>query len=197
MLLADFISLKDNESFIEIGSGVGCLSFIIFSRYLNFKRAILVEVQQEAFDVLKRNIEENGLQDRVILVNNDARELPSLFPKMANSFDVLFTNPPYMKGQEGRISPYRIKAISTTELLLTLTDIARVASYFLKIKGRLYMIHRSERLKEIILDLDSFGLEVKRMTFVYTSQGKPSKRVLVEARKGGRPGVKIEPPIFL
>lgn len=195
--MADFINLKEKENFIEVGSGVGCLSFIIFSRFSNFKKALLVEIQRDVFEVLKRNIEENALQDKVTLVNADARELPSLFPQLANSFDVVFTNPPYMKQQEGRISPYKTKAINTTEILLTLTDIARIASYFLKIKGRLYMIHRSERLKEIILALDDFGLEVKRMAFVYTSQAKPSKRVLIEARKGGRPGVRIEPPILL
>lgn len=157
----------------------------------------MVEVQKDVFEVLRRNIEENALQDKVILVNADARELPLLFPQFSNSFDVVFTNPPYMKRYEGRISPYETKAISTTEVLLTLADIVRVASYFLKIKGRLYMIHRSERLKEIISILDDFGLEAKRMAFVYTSQSKPSKRVLIEARKGGRPGVRVEPPIFL
>ncbi|MGC8972097.1 MAG: tRNA1(Val) (adenine(37)-N6)-methyltransferase [bacterium] len=195
--MADFINLKEKESFIEIGSGVGCLSFIIFNRYPNFKNAMLVEIQKDVYEVLKKNVEENKLQDKVTLVNADARELPLLFSQLANSFDVVFTNPPYMKRQEGRISPYETKAVSTTEVFLTLTDIIRVASYFLKIKGRLYMIHRSERLKDIISTLDTFGLEAKRMTFVYTSQFKPSKRVLIEARKGGRPGVRVEPPIFL
>ncbi|MBC7319157.1 methyltransferase [bacterium] len=195
--MADFIRLKDKESFIEIGSGVGCLSFIIFDRYPNFKRAMLVEIQTEVFNVLKRNIEENELQDKVILVNSDARNLPSLFPHLANSFDIVFTNPPHIKRGRGRISPSESKVISTTETLLTLDDIGRISSYFLKIRGRLYIIHRSERLKEIISNLDNFGLEVKRITFVYTSQTKPSKRVLIEARKGGRPGVIVEPPIFL
>lgn len=195
--MADFIRLKEKESFIEIGSGVGCLAFIIFDRYPELKRAMLVEIQREVFDILKENIERNNLQDKVILVNDDARKLHSLFPHLANSFDVIFTNPPHLKSGTGKISPSESRVISNTEALLTLNDIGRVASYFLKIKGRLYMIHRSERLKEIILSLDNFGLEVKRTSFVYTSQTKPSKRVLIEARKGGRPGVIIEPPIFL
>ncbi|MCX7795277.1 MAG: RsmD family RNA methyltransferase [bacterium] len=195
--MADFIRLKEKESFIEIGSGIGCLSFIIFSRYPNFKRAMLVEIQREVFDILEKNIEENNLRDKVILVNNDARRLHSIFPHLANSFDVIFTNPPHIKSGEGKTSPSESKIISTTEAFLTLDDVGMIASYFLKIKGRLYIIHRSERLKEIISSLDNFGLEVKRMSFVYTNQTRPSKRVLIEARKGGRPGVIIEPPIFL
>lgn len=158
---------------------------------------MLVEIQREIFDVLKENIERNNLQDRVILINSDARELPSLFPNLANSFDVVFTNPPHLKKGTGRVSPYESKVTSTVEMLLTLEDIGRISSHFLRIKGRLYIIHRSERLKEIISSLDNFGLEIKRISFVYTSQAKPSKRVLIEARKGGRPGVMIEPPIFL
>ena len=197
LLLADFINLKKDESFIEIGSGVGCLSFIVIDRQPDFKRAILVDIQEEPFRVLKRNIEENMLQERVTLVNRDARELPVLFPKMSNSFDVVFTNPPHIVRGRGRLSPYTGKAISNTELLLALSDIAHIASYFLKIKGRLYMIHRSERLKEIITELDDFNLEVKRLCFVHTGKIRPSKRVLVEARKGGRPGIRVEPPIFL
>ncbi len=195
--MAEFIKLREKESFIEIGSGVGCLSFMIFDRYPYFKKAMLVEIQREIFNVLKENIERNNLQDRVILINSDARELPSLFPNLANSFEVVFTNPPHLKRGAGRISPYESKIISTMEMFLTLDDIGKISSHFLKIKGRLYIIHRSERLKEIISSLDNFGLEVKRMSFIYTSQTKPSKRVLIEARKGGRPGVIIEPPIFL
>lgn len=195
--MADFINLKKNESFIEIGSGVGSLSFIVIDRHPEFKRAILVEVQEELFSSLKRNVEENLLQEKIILINKDVRELPSLFPNMSNSFDVVFTNPPYTKRGEGKISPSNKKAISNAEILLTLRDIGYISSYFLKIRGRLYIIHRSERLKEIITDLSDFNLEVKRLCFIYTSSIRPSKRVLIEARKGGRPGIKVEPPIFL
>jgi len=111
LLLADFINLKKDESFIEIGSGVGCLSFIVIDRQPDFKRAILVDIQEEPFKVLKRNIEENMLQERVTLVNRDARDLLVLFPKMSNSFDVVFTNPPHIVKGRGRLSPYTEKAV--------------------------------------------------------------------------------------
>lgn len=195
--MADFIVLKKGESFIEIGSGVGCLSFILISRQPDFKKALLVELQEESFNFLKRNVEENMLQEKMILVNRDVRDLPSLFSKMSNSFDVVFTNPPYIRVGEGRISPYRERAISNTEILLTLRDIAYVSSYFLKMKGRLYIIHKTERLREIMSELSDFNLEVKRLCFVHSRPDKSSKRVLIEARKGGRPGIKVEPPIFL
>lgn len=169
----------------------------MISRQPAFKRALLVEFQERVFNILKRNVEENMLQEKMVLVNRDARDLPSLFPRMSNSFDVVFTNPPYMRVGGGRVSPYREKAVSNTEFLLTLKDVAYISSYFLKIKGRLYMIHKSERLREIMTELSDFNLEVKRLCFIYTRVDRPSKRVLIEARKGGRPGIKVEPPIFL
>jgi tRNA1(Val) A37 N6-methylase TrmN6 len=197
LLLADFVRLKKNDRFLEIGAGSGCLSFIIIDKQPEFKEALLVEVQNRVFQVLKENVERNNLLDKILVVNGDSKSLPSLFPKKGNTFDVVITNPPYIKLGGGRISPNKEKSISNTEISLSLEDIARVSSFFLKIRGRLYIIHRSERLKELLSTLSDFGLESKRLCFVYTKQKKPSKRVLLEAYKGGRPGLKIEPPIFL
>jgi len=197
LLLADFVKLKKNERFLEIGAGSGCLSFIIIDRQPEFKEALLVEVQDRVFQVLKENLERNNLIDKILLVNGDSRRLPSLFPKKGNTFDVVITNPPYIQIGEGRISPHKEKSIANTEIFLSLEDIARISSFFLKIRGKLYIIHRSERLKELLSTLSDFGLETKRLCFIYTERKKSSKRVLLETYKGGRPGIKIEPPIFL
>lgn len=197
MLLADFVRLKRDERFLELGAGSGCLSFIVIDRQPEFKGALLVEVQDRIFQVLKENIDRNNLGGRVILINRDLKDLPSSFPEKSSTFDVVITNPPYMKIREGKISPNIEKAVANTEISTSLEDIARVSSFFLKIRGRLYLIHRSERLKELLFTLSDFGLETKRLRFVYTTERKGSKRVLLEARKGGGPGLKVEPPIFL
>ena len=113
------------------------------------------------------------------------------------SFSLITCNPPYMPAGSGIISENEARAIARTEIRCTLEDVVFAAARLLKMRGRLALILRPSRLAELFVLLSRYGLEPKRMRLVHPRAGGEPTMVLAEAVRGGKPFLKVEPPLLV
>lgn len=194
VLLSGFTVIKTGETVIDLGTGTGILP-ILFTAKTEGKHFTGLEIQEDSADMARRSVMLNGLQDKIEIRTGDLREAVQIFG--AASFDVVTSNPPYMPNLSGLKNPAQNKAIARHELMCTLDDVVRIAASLLKEKGRFYMVHRPFRLSAVMGALSKYGLEPKRMRFVYPFADKEANLLLVEAVKGGGENLRLEAPLVL
>ncbi len=194
VLLENFISAKRLQKGVELGAGSGIISILLAAR-LKGPKIIAVEVQKPLAERARRNVSLNNLDDRIEIIANDMRALKKMFP--ANTFDFVFSNPPFRKAKTGRLSKFEERAVARHEIEITLPDLIKTASYLLKHSGRFYLIYHPFRLAELVEMLRKSRLEPKRMRFVHSKAGDEAKIVLIEAVKGSGIWLKIDPPLYL
>lgn len=194
VLLSGFANVKKGERVLDMGTGTGIIPILLEAK-TEGKQFVGLEIQPDMADMASRSVSYNHLEDKVSIVTGDIKEASLQFG--GASFDVVTTNPPYMNQNHGLTNPELPKAIARHELLCSFDDIAREASRVLKSGGRFYMVHRPQRLVELILTLKAHKLEPKRMKFVHSFAGDKATMVLVEAFKGGHPQMQIEPPLII
>ena len=114
-----------------------------------------------------------------------------------NSFDAIVTNPPYKNENTGKINDNEYKYISRHETTASLSDFIKISFRMLKDKGSLYMVHRPERLADIIYELRVNKLEPKNIRFVYSNINKEPKLVLIKAVKNANSFLKVDKPLFV
>ncbi|MHB8880255.1 MAG: tRNA1(Val) (adenine(37)-N6)-methyltransferase [Thermodesulfovibrionales bacterium] len=194
LLLYAFVHMKHVHCAADLGTGSGIIGLLIAKKYRKAK-VHLVELQESLALLAEKNILLNGLQDRVSLLSADIRDIRgSLEPQ---GCDLVISNPPFRKPATGRLSEGEEKAVARHELKISLTDLAASASYLLKGKGRFFMVFHPDRLIEVIDTLRLHSLEPKRLRFVHNDVRSVSKIFMVEAVREGRPGLKLERPLFL
>lgn len=189
VLLASFVELKTPKKIADLGAGCGVVGLILARRFPRSKVA-LVEMQEEMHGLCLRNISENGLADRVSAIHADLRRL------RLEGMDVLVANPPFRRQGTGRIAKGQA-ASARHELELQLDELLRSSARALKPRGRLYMVYHPERLADLVQGMRSVRMEPKRMRFVHGRQGMEARIVLVEAVREGRPGLIVEPPLYV
>jgi len=114
-----------------------------------------------------------------------------------NSFDAVISNPPYKLSNSGIVNPTDKKAISRHEIKCSLEDVIRTAAMLLKQYGRFYMVHRPDRLADIIWLLRKYRLEPKQIRFVHPRSAEKPNMVLIRASKNGNPELKFDPPLYI
>ena len=194
VLLADFASVRPQDSVIDLGCGNGIIPVLLAARTETCSITGL-ELQEESAHLAQRSVKYNHLEDRIRIINGDIREAAQLFG--AASFDVVVTNPPYMIGEHGIPNAEKRLLIARHEVCCTLDQLAAESAKLLKSRGRFYMVHRPFRLAEIMRTLSAHGLEPKRMRLVHPRAGKEPNLVLIEALRGGRSGMRVDPPLFV
>lgn len=195
VLLSDFAKeIRNNSKVLDLGAGTGILS-ILLSQKTNLKKIYGIELQKDIANMAKRSIILNNLQDKVDIINVDINYLETIFE--LNSFDSIVTNPPYKNQNTGKINDNEYKYISRHETTASLSDFIRISFKMLKDKGSLYMVHRPERLIDIIYELRNNKLEPKNMKFVYSNKNKEPKLVLIKAVKNANKFLKVEKPLFI
>ncbi len=135
------------------------------------------------------------LRTESVLLRGDIKEASTIFGEA--SFNVVTSNPPYMNENHGIVNPDSAKAIARHELLCSLDDVIREASRCLKSKGKMYMVHRPNRLVDIFDTMRKYHLEPKRMRLVYPYVNKAANMVLIEAVKGGNSQLIVEEPLIV
>ena len=195
VLLANFVTLKlTDKKVIDLCSGNGPVPMLMSFR--TKARIFGVEIQKYIYDMGVDSIKENGLDNQIELINNDVKKIDNLFE--AESFDVVTCNPPYFKYQkDSLINENDGKAMARHEVRVKLEDIIQIAKYLLKNGGTFAMVHRPERLIEIINLMQKYGIEPKKIRFVYPKEEKSANILLIEGTKNGKSGLKVERPLIV
>lgn len=165
------------------------------ARPMDDARFIGIELQPACADMAARSVSLNGLDGLVRIDNGDIKEVSCNYKKA--SFDIVTSNPPYIKGSHGLENPDAPKNIARHEVHVTLDQVVAAAEYALKPGGSFYMIHKPFRLAEIFECLHEHRLEPKRMQLVHPYIDKEPNMVIVEAVKGGNSMIKIDPPMIV
>lgn len=193
-LLGSFPRLRPKLRVCDLGSGTGLLGLLLLQRQPDLQITGL-ELQRAAADIAARAAEKNELSDRLTTLCTDLREVKALLP--TGSFDLCISNPPYFSLGSGKAAPDNARQTARGEAECTLDDVCRAASYLLRWSGTFCVVYRPERLTDLLCALRINGLEPKRLRLVEAKPSSAPSLVLVEARRGGKPGLSIEPPLIL
>lgn len=195
VLLTDFAkSIKDKSTIVDLGTGTGIIPILLTAK-INPKKIIGIEIQNEVSEMAKRSVKLNNLEEIIEILNDDINFIDKKLGK--GNYDVVITNPPYMKNNTGLKNENNSKLISRHEIECTIEDIARIANALLKDKGEIYMVHRPDRLMDIMENFRRYKLEIKEMRLVYPSKEMPANLVLIKAVKNAKPFLKIQKPLFV
>lgn len=194
VLLADFTAGKPKAQVMDLGTGTGVIPMLMEARNKGMHYTGL-EIQEYSADMARRSVLYNHLEEKIDIIQGDIREVPCTYK--AASFDIVTSNPPYIKGSHGLENPEEPKNIARHEVKLSLEDVVHAAAHLLREGGTFSMVHKPFRLAEIIRLLSAYRLEPKRLCMVQPYADKEPNMVLIEAVKGGNPMIKIEPALIV
>lgn len=185
MALAHFVRLPRNARVLDLGSGCGTLGLLLCSRDAGCQ-VTGIELDPAAHEAALENIRRNQLQSRMHSICGDLRRVSECFAP--GSFSCCVSNPPYFSG--GPAS----QALPTArrEDCCTPGELFRSAAWALKYGGDFFLVHRPERLGELIVQGDRAGLAAKRLCLLHHREGGPVSLVLLQFRKGAKPGLAWE-----
>lgn len=194
VFLSDFTRVRPGETVLDLGTGNGIIPVLLAGKTQG-KKFTGLEIQAETADMARRSVAYNHLEDRIEIVTGDIREASAIFRPAF--FDVITVNPPYMIAQHGLRNPDDAKAVARHEVLCSLDDILRESMRLLQDKGRFYMVHRPFRLTEIMIKMNHYKIEPKRLRFIHPYIDKEPVLVLIEGVRSGKSRVTVEPPIVI
>ncbi|WP_242631548.1 tRNA1(Val) (adenine(37)-N6)-methyltransferase [Sedimentibacter sp. zth1] len=194
VLLANFCDKKRGAKTVDLGTGTGIIPLILYAKK-HVDKVYGVEIQTEVAEMAKRSIEINGLQDKIEILNIDLKEVTKYLEP--NSFDIVTSNPPYKLGNSGIVNPTDQKAISRHEILCTLEDVIKNASKLLKQYGKFYLVHRPDRLVDIMCLLRQYKLEPKRIRFIHPHINDKPNMVIIQASKNANRELKFDAPLYV
>ena len=197
VLLSDFAKeIKDNSKVVDLGTGTGILGILLCAK-TNLKEILGVEIQEEVANMAQRSIELNNLKNRFKILNDNIKNIEKNNINLKNNFDYVVTNPPYKKLNTGKINENEKKLISRHELTANLDDFIKTASSLLRDKGTLFMVHRPERLVDILEKMRKEKIEPKELKFIYPKINKEPNLILIKGVKNANPFLKIDKPLYV
>lgn len=195
VLLSDFAkNIKKNATVVDIGTGTGIIS-ILLSAKTNLKKIYGVEIQEDVAEMAKRSVKLNNLEDKIEIINTNIKDIFKFLEP--NKIDVIVTNPPYMKLNTGAINEDKRKLISRHEIECTLEDIIEISYKLLKSNGEFYMVHRAERIVDILYYLRKYKIEPKTLRFIQANINKNPNLVLIKAVKNAGCQLNLEKPLIV
>lgn len=194
VLLSDFANIKRNFRVVDLCTGTGIIPFLIWGKY-SPKEIYGIEIQEEMVEMANRSSKLNGTEDSIKFYAEDLKNLD--FIKTLGKFDVLTVNPPYKLNNSGIVNPSDKIAIARHEVLCNLEDVIQASRTLLKDNGRIYMVHRPERLADIITLMRKYKIEPKRIRMVQPNSKKAPNIVLVEGQRDGGKFLKWEAPLYV
>lgn len=195
VLLSDFAKkISSKSTVVDFCTGTGIVAILLAGK-TNCQKIYAVEVQESMAEMAKRSVELNGQENVIEVINDDLNNIEK-YIKPA-SVNVVTVNPPYKKKGSGIINELDTKTIARHEVLCSLEDIVKKASKILNFGGSFFMVHRVERLVDVLSVMRANKLEPKRIRFVHPSAGKAPNLFLVEGVKCGKPFLKVEEPLYV
>ena len=195
ILLAGLTRFKREDRVIELGTGCGVIPLVLAHRGRTRERITGIEIQPELAGLAHRNVDDNGLGDRIDIREMDLRQVSSFF--LPGSFDIVLANPPYRRAGTGRVNPNRQKAVARHELTATLPDVFSSARHLLPQGGRMALIYPATRLAHLLNSAHEQGFSPKHLRIIYSYPNGPARLVHIECRKGGGEEIRIEPPFYI
>ena len=194
VLLANFVELRRGDKVIDLGTGSGVIPLLL--AYKNKDAAVTgVEIQQEAAELAERNVKFNQLQDQIKIINADLCQLEDQLE--AGSFDAVVSNPPYLPVEGGKMKENDYVAIARHEIKAELEDVVAEAARLLKYGGHFFLVHRAERLTEVIEVLARYNCQAKELRLVQARRDKEADIFLLKAKKGANPGLRVKPVLII
>ena len=195
VLLSDFAkNIKRNANVIDLGTGTGIIATLLCGK-TELKKVVGVEIQDDVYEMAKRSISLNHLEDKFEILNENIKNLKNIYNR--STFDVVVTNPPYKKINTGIVNEEEKKLISRHEFKASLSDFIEISSYLLKDFGEFYMVNRPDRLVDIICDMRKYKIEPKKIRFVHSRFNDKSNLVLIKGVKNGKPFLEFEKDLFI
>jgi tRNA1(Val) A37 N6-methylase TrmN6 len=197
VLLANFPNIPKSEKslIVDLCAGNGAVG--LFASKFTKGKIVQIELQERLADMANRSIELNGLSQQMTMHNLDLKEAKQVLKH--DSVDLLMVNPPYFKTIEtSKKNPNPYLAIARHEITANLEDVVKISAFLLKTNGRLAMVHRPERLLDILETFKQYNIAPKKIRFVYPKMNKEANTVLIEGiKQGSLDGLKILPPLYV
>ncbi len=195
VLLPNFVEIpKKTKKILDMCTGNAPIPLILSTK--TNAQIYAVELQKEVYSLAKETVKINKLDNQIELINDNVKNLKKIFN--TETFDIITCNPPYFKKKDDSIiNENKVKSIARHEIEMELEDIMIISKALLKNEGSLVLVHRTERLVEIIKLMKKHNIEPKRMRLIYPKVNAESNLVLIDGRKNGKEGLKILPPLYI
>ncbi len=193
VVLSHFAKPKKSDRLVDLGTGCGIIPLLML-RDGFLKTAVGVDISDEATFLAQKTAKALELNNFEV-INSDLKELKGKLPFGAHT--LITCNPPYKAPNAGLKNPDKVEMVARHEVACTLEDIIGVAAKLLQTSGRLCMCHRPERLAELMALMSKYGIEPKRLRLVAQRKGEEPWLVLVEGRRCGNIGLRIEPTLYV
>lgn len=194
VLLPNFITLNKNvKEILDIGCGNAPIPLILSTK--TDANITGIEIQSHSATLAKQSVKINKLENKINIINADIKEYFKAIE--SDYYDIITCNPPFFKVSEGsNFNDKDAKTIARHEVTLNLEDILMISKKLLKNNGVLGIVHRPERLVEILCTMKKYNIEPKKIRFVYPKTTEEANILLIEGKKNGKPGIKILPPLI-
>ncbi len=194
VLLPNFVTLnKNTKNILDIGTGNAVIPIILSTK--TNAHITGIEIQEKSYQLGVQSVLYNHLENQITLYNEDVKKYAATCE--SDQYDVITCNPPFFKiGEESHFNDAIEKTIARHELCLTLEDVIHISRKLLKNNGILALVHRPERLMDILMLMKDNNIEPKKIQFIYPKQDKEANIVLIEGTKNGKSGLKILPPLY-
>lgn len=193
VLLSHFANVKKKHRVIDLCTGTGIIPFLLEGKY-SPKDILGIEIQDEFVDMANRSADLNKTHN-ISFISEDLKNLKAL--KKIDKADVITVNPPYKLNNAGIVNPSDKLAIARHEIMCNLENVIEASRILLKDNGRIYMVHRPERLADIITLMRKYKIEPKRIQMVHPKLGKAPNIVLVEGQRDGGAFLKWDAPLYV
>lgn len=194
VLLANFVTINTRvKSILDIGTGNAPIPILLTTK--TNSKITAIEIQKQSYDLAKESIEINNLNEKIDLILGDVNDYYKT--QESDVYDVITCNPPFFKTNDNsRLNNNEGKIIARHEKTLHLDSIFKISRKLLKNNGRIAIVHRVDRLVDIICTMRKYNIEPKKMRLVYPKVGKEANILLIEGTKNGQVGLKIMPPLY-
>lgn len=195
VMLANFVSVNmRDKKILDLGTGNAVIPLILSLRTKAFITG--VEIQKSVSLLARKSVFYNNLDSQIDIVNMDMKEYSNNLE--SDIYDIITCNPPFFKyNNKSFVNLSDEKLIARHEVEITLSDIFCISRKLLKNGGKLAIVHRVERLMEILEEYRKNNIEPKRIRFVYENLNSETTLVLIEGTKNGKTGLKVEKPFIM
>ena len=193
VLLSDFANVKKKHKVIDFCTGTGIIPFLLYGKYSPI-HITGIEIQDDMVEMAKRSVELNNI-DNINFINIDLKDINYL--KTLEKVDIVTVNPPYKLNNAGIVNPSDKLSIARHEIMCNLEDVIKASRTVLKDNGRLFMVHRPERLIDIFMLMRKYKIEPKRVRMIHPNKNKAPNIVLVEGQRDGGAFLKWDTPLYV